>query len=217
MDTKERILNQAIMAFNRSGYGAVNLFELAKSLDMSRGNMTYHFRDKEALLKEITNELWDKLTTARVAKSIPSFQNLHHDVQLYYGLQKEYSFIFHDNQVLKHELIAPKIKQLCAKTIHDIEAAIAFSIQLGNMNKEPIPGTYKNLALTSWMLMFFWSSQRMIRGDKTKGDGEKVIWGLLLPHLTKKGLASFKKFFGDDYLASFGDDFDHTMESYISF
>ncbi len=217
MATKKRILDKAIKVFNKSGYGAVNLFELAKSLEMSRGNMTYHFKDKEALLKSITDQLWEKLTNARVANSIPSFQNLHHDVQLYYRLQKEYSFIFQDNQVLKHALIAPKMKSLCTKTIRDIEMAIAFSIQLGNMKPEPVPGVYKNLAVTSWMMMFFWASQQMIRGDKTKEDGEKVIWSLLLPHLTEKGLASFKKFFGEDYLASFGEEFDQNMDSYLTF
>lgn len=217
METKQRILNQALKVFNKSGYGAVNLFELAKSLDMSRGNMTYHFKDKEALLKELTDQLWEKLTNGMVAKSIPSFQNLHHDAQLYYKLQKEYSFIFHDNQVLKHPLIAPKMKSLCDKIVKDIETAIAFSIQLGNMKIEPVPGVYKNLAVTSWMMMFFWSSQQMIRGDKTREDGEKVIWSLLLPHLTEKGLASFKKFFGEDYLADMGEKFDQNMDSYLTF
>ena len=203
--------------FNKSGYGAVNLFELAKSLDMSRGNMTYHFKDKEVLLKELTDQLWEKLTNGMVAKGLPSFQNLHHDAQLYHKLQKEYSFIFHDNQVLKHRLIAPKMKSLCDKIIKDIETAIAFSIQLGNMKEEAITGVYKNLAITSWMMMFFWSSQQMIRGHKTKEDGEKVIWSLLLPHLTEKGMASFKKFFGEDYLADMGEKFDQNMDSYLTF
>ncbi|MBQ4818996.1 TetR/AcrR family transcriptional regulator [Aquimarina sp. MMG016] len=217
MATKERILDQALKTFNKSGYGAVNLFELAKSLDMSRGNMTYHFKDKESLLKELTEQLWNKLINVREEKSIPSFQNLHNDAQHYYKLQKEYSFIFHDNQVLKHPLIAPKMKILCEKMMKDIEIAIAFSIQLGNMRPEPVPGVYKNLVLTSWMMMFFWPSQQAIRGDKTKDDGEKVIWSLLLPHLTEKGLASFKKFFGDDYHASMGEKFDQNMDSYLTF
>ena len=217
METKQRILDKAIQTFNEHGYGAVNLFELAKSLDMSRGNMTYHFKDKEALLKDITDQLWQKLAKVRLEKSIPSFQNLHNDAQLYYKLQKEYSFIFHDNQVLKHELVASKMKALCQKMIKDIEVAIAFSIQLGNVKPEPVPGVYKNLSVSTWMLMFFWPSQQNIRGRDTGEDGEKVIWSLLLPHLTEKGLASFKKFFGDEYLSSMGEEFDPTLDSYLTF
>lgn len=217
MDTKRRILNQALKVFNESGFGAVNLFELAKSLNMSRGNMTYHFKDKDTLLKEIADELWGKMNSSRTRNRLPSFENLHYDVQFYYSLQKEYSFIFKDNQVLTHHLIAPKMKMLGEKTVNDIEMAIAFSIQLGNMKQEKVPGTYKNLALTSWMLMFFWSSQQMVQGKKDKRDGEKIIWSLLLPHLTEKGLASFEKFFGKDYLTELGEGFDMNMESYVAF
>ena len=217
MITKQKILQRALKTFNQSGYGAVNLHELAKSLEMSRGNMTYHFKDKEVLLKELADELWNELNEARADKTIPSFENLHHDVQLYYRLQKKYAFIFQDKLVLSHPIIAPRMKELTAKTIRDIEMAIAFSIQIGNMNQEPAPGVYYNLALTSWILMFFWASQQTVRGDKVQKDGEKVIWSLLLPHLTPKGMASFKKYFGEEYLASLGKAFDHSLESYVNF
>jgi len=217
MDTKQKIVSQAVKAFNTSGYGAVNMFELAKSLEMSRGNMTYHFKDKEMLLQEIADQLWERLKSERVTKNIPSFENLHHDAQLYYRLQKEYSFIFQDNQVLKKGIIAPRMKLFCQQTIKDIEVAIAFSIQIGNMKKEQVPGTYKNLARTSWMLMFYWYSQQFVSENAQNQDGEKSIWSLLLPHLTEKGLASFKKFFGESYLQTFGDHFDENMDSYLTF
>jgi AcrR family transcriptional regulator len=217
MATKDKILQQALQAFNQSGYGAVNLHELAKSLEMSRGNMTYHFKDKEALLRELADQLWDELNETRAVKNIPSFENLHHDAQLYYRLQQKYSFIFHDQQVLTHPLIAGRMKDFTGQTIKNIEMAIAFSIQLGNMKAEPAPGVYHNLALTSWMLMFFWASQQTVRGEKIQKDGEKVIWSMLLPHLTEKGLASFKKYFGKEYLESLGSAFDHNLESYVKF
>ena len=216
-NTKERILNHALKRFNESGYGAMNLLELAKSLDMSRGNMTYHFKDKEALLKCLSEELWQKLQVPRRSKAIPSFANLHHDSQLYYRLQREYSFIFKDNQVLSHPLVAPQMKAFAEQTIQDIEMAIAVSVQVGNMNPEPLQGTYKNLALTSWILMYFRSSKQEIRNNREKDDGERVIWSLLLPHLTKKGIAAFRKYFGDDYMNQLGDPFNPSLESYVKF
>lgn len=218
MNTKDKIVEQAIHTFNENGFGSVNLFELAKSLGMSRGNITYHFKNKEALLEEIAERVWQDFAEKRATnKNIPSFENLHHDVQLYYHLQKRYSFIFQDNQVLKHPLIAPKVKEFESRTLDDIKAAIAFSIQLGNMRPERVPGTYNYLALTSWMLMFFWSAQENIRGERNRKDGEKVIWSLLLPHLTEKGLASFEKFFGKKYMESLGEEFQADMNAYISF
>ena len=217
MDTKKRIIEQARKAFNQSGFGAVNLFELAKSLDISRGNMIYHFKDKEVLLEVIAGELWSKIEATKLSKTLPSFKNLHQDAQTYYKLQKEYSFIFYDNQVYTHPLVAPKMKVIVEDFIRNIEMAIAFSIQIGNMKKEPLPGLYKNLATSTWMLLFFGSTQKNFRGKKAKEEGEILIWSLLIPHLTEKGIASFKKFFGADYLAKLGEPFDHNLESYLIF
>ena len=42
---------EATKTFNKSGFNAVNLFELSNQLGISRGNLTYHFKDKESLLK----------------------------------------------------------------------------------------------------------------------------------------------------------------------
>ena len=44
MSKKQHIIDGAIALFNQKGYAAVTLFELAKELNMSRGNLTYHFQ-----------------------------------------------------------------------------------------------------------------------------------------------------------------------------
>lgn len=43
METKEKILKAATRLFNEKGYGSVNLKELAQTMGISRGNLTYHF------------------------------------------------------------------------------------------------------------------------------------------------------------------------------
>ena len=104
------------------------------------------------------------------------------------------------------------------QTISDNEAAIAFAIQLGNMKAESIKGAYRNLALNVWMTAFYWPAQQAIRGsEKNKQDAETVIWSMLLPHFTEKGIQSFKDFFGAQYLAQLGEAFDSRIENYIPF
>ncbi len=39
---------EATKAFNKSEFSAINLFELANQLGISRGNLTYHFKDKDS-------------------------------------------------------------------------------------------------------------------------------------------------------------------------
>jgi len=57
MDTKNKITEHAVKYFNRHGYGAITLHQLAKEMGISRGNLTYHFKDKDALLESIADEL----------------------------------------------------------------------------------------------------------------------------------------------------------------
>ncbi|MEL6676339.1 MAG: TetR/AcrR family transcriptional regulator [Bacteroidota bacterium] len=218
LSTKEKIMAEATRYFNEVGFGAVTLFELARELNMSRGNLAYHFKDKEALLAAIAGQMWQKIERERSkSRQLPSFENLHNEVQLYYKFQREYAFIFLDHHVLNHPVIKEDSRKMTTQTIQDNKAAIAFSIRLGNMKPEPYPGVYNNLAFISWMMAFFWLPQQVIRGEKTEEDGEKMIWSMLVPHLTEKGLESFQAFFGEAYLQSLGEVFDLDLHQFISF
>ena len=65
MSKKQQIIDHAVSLFNQKGYAAVTLFELANELSMSRGNLTYHFKDKEMLLGVIAQQMWDQIELER--------------------------------------------------------------------------------------------------------------------------------------------------------
>ncbi len=218
MSTKLKILKEARRYFNKKGYLAGSLQDLANELGMTRGNLTYHFKEKELILQAIAEEMWDKIETERIkSRQFPSFENLHNEVQLYYRFQKEYAFIFLDTHVLNHPMIKKKFRAMTKQTIADNKAAIAFSITTGNMKPESYSGMYHNIAFVAWMLTFFWLPQQIIRGEKTNEDGEKMIWSLLIPHFTEKGNQAFKNFFGAKYMDSIGEPFDIDLDHFISF
>ena len=92
--------------------------------------------------------MWDQIEQERSkTRQLPSFENLNHEVKLYYKYQRHYRFIFIDPHVLKHNIIVKQFRQMTEQSINDIKASIAFSIQLGNMRIEPYPGVYNNLAV----------------------------------------------------------------------
>ena len=218
MKTKDKIISEATEAFNKNGFGAVSLQELAQKAGISRGNLTYHFKDKDALLQAISDKMWEQMKKEKEkSRSFPSFENLHNVVQLYYKMQLEYAFIFLDTHVLNHPIIKSEFRAMTQQTLEDNKAAIAFSIQLGNLKPEPIPGIYHNIGFSAWMITFFWLPQQIIRGKKTGKDGEKIIWSLLVPHMTEKGITSFKKFYGEDFFNSLGESFEVDAHSFFSF
>jgi len=162
--------------------------------------------------------MWEKLTKERnKSRQLPSFENLHNEVQLYQKFQKKYAFIFLDNHVLNHPLLKDRFNKLIDQTIKDNEAALAFAIEIGNLKPEPFKGIYRNLAFNTWMIAFFWVAQKNLRSNKKPADAELTIWSMLLPHLTEKGINSFKSFFGEAYLDKLGEAFDLKIDNYIRF
>ncbi|WP_299466517.1 TetR/AcrR family transcriptional regulator [uncultured Microscilla sp.] len=217
-NTRDKIIAYATKCFNQEGFGAITIQELANRLEMSRGNLTYYFKTKDDLLEAIVNEMWTRLDEElNKRRTLPSFENLHNTAKVYYRIQKEYSFIFLDQHVLKHELVKGKFREQTKKSIHDNKAALAFAIKLGNLKPEPVPGMYNNIAFITWMMPFYWLNQQIIRGEKTEEDAEKMIWSILLPHFTEKGVSSFIKFFGKEYYESLGESFSVDLDSLISF
>lgn len=216
MSKKDQILSAAKDLFNREGFASVNMHELAQKMDMSRGNLTYHFKTKDLLLEAIAQEMWSKLEVEKnKSRQLPSFQNLHNEVQLLMRFQKEYQFIFQDNHVLNHPLIKAQFRTMTEQTLKDNKAAIAFSIELGNMKAEPFSGAYNNIAFLTWMVSFYWKSQEQISVSDKKQDPEKIIWSLLIPHFTEKGVNSFIEFFGKEYYENLGEAFNVDLSTLI--
>jgi AcrR family transcriptional regulator len=63
MDTRDRILNAALTLFNEQGTGAVSTNHIAAAIEMSPGNLYYHFRNKEDIIRALFERLfalWDE-------------------------------------------------------------------------------------------------------------------------------------------------------------
>ena len=218
MTTKEKIIRISIKIFNERGFGAVNLKELAKEIGISRGNLTYHFKNKEALLAAIVEEMWTKIDIAKQkTRQVPSFENMHNQTQLYYIFQQEYAFIFLDTNVRNHPAVQEQFQAMIEQSLEDFRQIIAFGIQLGNLKEEAIPGIYSNLAHSVWMVSFYWLSQQTTRDKALASNSEKTIWSLILPHMTDKGIMAFKDFFGGGFLETIGEPFEINQHTIIKF
>ena len=133
--TRQKIINKAVELFNKSGFASITLFEIAGELNMTRGNLTYHFKDKDVLLKAISDEFWSTLDVEKNKRRLlPSFENMHNEVQLFYQFQRKYSFIFLDYQVLNHPAVKKQFREMTKQNVKEMEATIAFAISSGNLN-----------------------------------------------------------------------------------
>lgn len=92
-DTASRILDASRHAFNARGYAATSVTEIAASLDMSQGNLTYHFPTKRDLAKALEDDVLLLMKDYRAAKSKGALADDYVD-HLLFGMQLTWNYRF---------------------------------------------------------------------------------------------------------------------------
>lgn len=198
MSTKERIVNVAVELFNEKGLVNVTMRDLAAELDMSLGNLTYHFKKKEELMEAIHDRIIsERNSLMENVQMIPSIANIHNQLVPLLQLYERYRFFHQD--ILEVMRAYPKIAEMQREHINNqityIKAIIDYSIGSGNMKQEVVLGQYQQLAESVWMLLTFWLTQREVRNQQGNfyNQARSAMWNLVIPILTEKGLANFNK------------------------
>lgn len=217
-DTKDRILAAAIELFNDRGYQQINLADIAYALSISRGNLAYHFKDKDLILQAIAKRMNEEINQElSLKKDFPAFSNLQIEIKSYHKLQSNYQFVFGNATVLHHESIMKVMHSWAQGTISGNMEAFAFAIRLGNMKPELYPGMYQLLAINTWMVTYYWMTQKMVRQVHNAEDAERMVWSVVIPHFTERGIESFSKYFGNNFLDTLGESFDSLTKDIMVF
>jgi len=217
VNTKEKIIEASRKYFNKEGFGASSLNQLANAIGMSRGNLTYHFADKQLIFEaqlKIFREKYDKVLSASVR--IPSWKSLNDATQGVLKLKQAYRFIFHDSNSMQDDRVKTLVRDMRDNSVKIQMNMIGLSQQIGNMKPEPFPGTYLNISVAFWMTSFHWDTMIDIM-DEAGLHWESLFWSMLLPYFTDKGLASFKNYFGDEYYKSLGTAHEDYVGAELSF
>ncbi len=215
--TRQKIIEIAKPLFNKEGYRASTLNQLAQSIGISRGNLTYHFKDKTDLLDAILADLWSRYEQLMASTTqFPSWESTHTSTLAFHELQKDFSFIFFDRHLLMMPAIKDQVQKIQNHHLKWQMSIIHFSMQIGNMKQETIPGTYESLCNTIWKTSFFWLLSEEIAEPKNQNTWERYVWSIILPHFTEKGIVSFKEHFGKDYMMTLGNRVEDYQQVYFA-
>ena len=201
MNTKDNIITTANKMFNLHGTKAISTNHIAKEMGISPGNLYYHFRSKNDIIRSIANNFSDELeSTFQIhLGTISDFSNnLTILFNSFFQIQQSYQFLFlegvhltkQDPKLLDYYT---KLRSLIKKGYHEL----LFNLVKIKIMKKQSLHIIDDLLDTQWIIMWYWISHtvldRNIYDDFQIKKGIKLSFSIIKPQLTSIGKVAFAR------------------------
>jgi AcrR family transcriptional regulator len=173
--TRERILEASLRLFNEFGEPNVTTTVIADELNISPGNLYYHFHSKDeivnALFAEFEREIGE--TLAAPARRAPNVEDMWLFLHLLFEAIWKYRFLYRDLDDLlsRNRMLEVHFKQILA---HKVSTALSLCqglVAAGEMRAAP--GEIQALALNMAVIATYWLPFEYARDPRRRevGDG----------------------------------------------
>jgi len=160
MNSQEKILNTALRLFNQSGTAEVSTNHIAEAAGISPGNLYYHFRNKQEIIRELFHRLyatWDTGLSLPQDRE-PTLDDLKAIVEANYQILWQYRFAYRELAALLRqdaELRAGflAVRQRGFDGFHKIFNAF---LGAGIMRAPDEPQAVEELMEVCWLISEFW-------------------------------------------------------------
>jgi AcrR family transcriptional regulator len=169
MNTRDRILDTALRLFNQSGTAAVSTNHIADALGISPGNLYYHFRNKEAIIRELFEQQyahWDAMYSLPDDR-MPTLDDMWRMVNDTFPVSWDYRFIYREliallrrDDELNRRWIAVRARGFAGfRELIDVFAAA------GVLRSPNDPEVVTRLAELCWLINEFWLASVEVSGQ----------------------------------------------------
>jgi AcrR family transcriptional regulator len=189
MKTRDRILATSLILFNEEGEQNVTTVDIANEMDISPGNLYYHFHGKESIIEELYNN-YDAELTSLLRQSISDPLSLEdHWFFLYVIFEEVYKFRFFylnsGDLILRYHEIERRFRRLINIKIFTIEELCKNLIGRENPMIEEIDMKFlaENIAMS---LIYWFPYQHLLHPELDSSElihkGVYHILSLLAPY-----------------------------------
>ena len=198
MSTKQRILETALALFNTTNTQAATTNHIAKAMEISVGNLHYHYKNREAIIFKLYEQMLDESTLL--------IQDLPKDIVGLFEHQKLMSKILWKYRFFYRELLFllsrdPLLKERYTSDnrSHRQRIRITFEnlVKQGDLDIK-VDNIYEQLTDTVMLVLAFWNPMIETLGQEIDEDGFEAatthIRGAMRPYLTKQALDKLRKF-----------------------
>lgn len=191
MDTKSRILQTAVELFNASGTAVVSTNHIAEAAGISPGNLYYHYRNKEAIIRAITEQMigrWSEIW-AKAQKTEPGMKSIQDRLLQNFAVIWDYRFFFRELvPLLTHD---PELKRRYQgakqQRVQELERLLQQYVAAGILKLPPNEGDFRMLINIGMLVNNQWLIESAIDEDvpiqKKIERGVAIFMYLLQPYL----------------------------------
>src|SRR5690349_20872836 len=169
MNTRERILATALWLFNESGTAHVSTNHIADALGISPGNLYYHFRNKEEIIRALFEQQfarWDELYTLPDDR-MPTLADLKQFVRATFVTAWEYRFMYRELiALLRHDdELQRRWVEVRARGFAGFRELVELFVAAGVLRVPQDAALVTRLAELIWLISEFWLASVEVSGE----------------------------------------------------
>lgn len=196
--TADQILEAARRRFNQKGYASTTLAEIAASIEISQGNLTYHYRTKRDLVTRLQQQVAQRIQQHH-ARGVPDHLEDEYVERLrfVFELNATYRFLLRDDAQIEPGPEHQSPHQVLLDDFAALSALMARVEQAGWLRRD-YSVDLGILTRSLWVLSRFWMdflSEMELRQEPDWEDQRRGIehhFAVLLPNLTATGRRRFE-------------------------
>ncbi|KRO93750.1 MAG: TetR family transcriptional regulator [Proteobacteria bacterium] len=200
MKTRDRILHQALLLFNDAGVDQVSALEVSRKLDISYGNLTYHFKRKDEIILTLYAQMQKELDASMNHLVQRIFEETYYLklVNEIFDVIWKYRFIYLNINSLMNQFtfIRQTEKSYLATRKNILNKAKKFLIEEGYLKPE-IDDNYRmviqnlNMILSAWII----DAKLFYDGDESKKieSYASLFYSIALTNVTEKGRKRYQQ------------------------
>lgn len=169
MKTRERILATALCLFNESGTAPVSTNHIAEALGISPGNLYYHFRNKEEIIRALFEQQfarWDA-DYAFPDDRLPNLDDLQQLVRATFVTAWEYRFMYRELIALlrRDAQLHQRWVEVRARGFAGFYELFNLFVAAGVLRDPGDPAVVTRLAELVWLISEFWLASVEVSGE----------------------------------------------------
>lgn len=197
MKTRDRILLTSLELFNLCGEPNVTTIDIANEMDISPGNLYYHFRNKDEIIGELFQQFETSMLDVLQTPQDEGFEMMDYWMYIHMIFEKiwEFRFLYRDLASIleRNEKLQKHFNRILDRKADSCRAVIKNLHQAGLLEADE--RQIDTLATNVVIMSTYWMNYQQIRnlGDNPEledlGHGVYQVMSLIAPFLPPEGRA----------------------------